>query len=36
MNLPIMLKFQKTSVSTESVRKGAQGEFHKDDQKRAT
>ena len=28
--------FSKTSVSTESVRKSTQREFHKDDQKRAT
>ena len=35
MNLSIMLKF-KTSVSIEGVRKSAQGEFYKEDQKRAT
>ena len=30
------VKISKTSVSNESLRKSAQREFHKDDQKRAT
>ena len=30
------VEISKTSVSNESVRKSAQREFHKDDQKRAT
>ena len=33
MNLPIMLKSKKTSVSIESVRKNAQWKFYESDQK---